>query len=90
MVIGYRLIPSNDTKEDLKIRPNQHQRNGSLLKEDDRGVYMKEREKLILRIDHLLSLTSQYTKIFHSCEVCQEITEEVDDQTGQRRDVCRF
>ena len=31
MLIG-RLISSNDTKEDLKIRPNQPQRNGSPLK----------------------------------------------------------
>ena len=68
MVIG-RLISSNDTREDLKIRPNLAQRNGFPLKKDDSGVYMKERKKLILRIDHLPSLTSQYTKIFHSCEV---------------------
>ena len=54
-----RLISSNDTKEGLKIRPNQPQRNGFPLKKDDSGVYMKAREKLILRIDHLPSLTSQ-------------------------------
>ena len=75
MVIG-RLISSNDTKGGIKIRPNQPQRNGSPLKKIDSGVYMKEREKLILRIDHLPSLTSQYQDIsFLRGSNCQEIAE---------------